>query len=181
MEDLIYILIAVAWIVIGVLGKKKKKAPQPSKPIQEPMQETPPPPKTEIETIFEEIFVGKKPEVFPEEVIQPEKADFEEYQQPEEYKVEYKGMEYTATNYENMAEAYNVENDYNLTSPQFESLEEMIKNLELEDENRPEVMDLEESEYASHNANVIDDDIIAEFARNPKKAVLFAEIINKRY
>jgi hypothetical protein len=181
MEDLIYILIAVAWIVIGVLGKRKKKAPQPSQQRQEPMPETPPPPKTEIETMFEEIFVGKTPEIVTEEVIQPQNSDFEEYQQPEEYKVDYKGMEYKATSYENMAEAYNVENDYNLTSQQFESLEEMIKKLEREDENRPEVMDLEEAEYSSHKTNVVDDDILAEFARNPKKAILMSEIINKRY
>lgn len=187
MEDLIYILLAVFWIVLGVIGNmKKKKAAQAQKQTKEAEAaqdpaEAAPKPKTEFETIFEELLGESESELEYEEqeAAQPAREKYEEYSQKEDYKFDHEKQEPPA--YEQFSEGLKVENDYEFASQKSITIDEMIKAIEESDENRPEITSLGDESSYYESSGQPDDDIIENLIYNPQKAILYSEIINRRY
>ncbi len=186
MEDLIYIILAIVWIVVGIVGankKKKAQAPQQAKPVeaqQEPEYQPQPQPARGLEAMIEDIFEKNSPIEETEASLETLSESLEEYIEPEEYKFEYPETVYPENKYDQFSQGYKMDQDYEFGSQDFESIEDMIKMLEKEDESRPEVVDLDSSDQMS-NSDIIDSDYLSEFVNNPKKAIIYSEIINRRY
>jgi FtsZ-interacting cell division protein ZipA len=195
MEDLVYIVLGIIWLIISVLGGlKKKKAqqqanyPQPqAKPYQEPTVE-PDDEKIEIEDMLEEFFgtntASKKKQ--PEPTYQQEEYTYQQdeptYKQ-EEYSFERQEMKHQS--YETLEPhdppkyetKYAIGSDYEFSAEgHIDTMEDIIRQYQMNDE-------LAQEEDAKLAVEDIDNQIIVAeaFDFDARKAVIYAEIINRKY
>ncbi|MFW5793470.1 MAG: hypothetical protein ACOCWC_04230 [Bacteroidota bacterium] len=183
MEDYIYIILGIVWVLVGFLGKKKKKttAPVQRKETSAPEQTPQSQPKAEIETIFEDLFGESKPKSPEPEVqqVQEAKEMHSEYKGMEDYKFEHEMQEESTNQFEQIPEGTAVSKDYEFSSQKIETIEEMIKRIKTSDD--IQVAELDAENEMNDNADYIDNAFIKEIISDPQKAIIYSEIINKRY
>lgn len=183
MEDFVYIILAIIWIVVGIIGKANKKKTTQSQPKSQPReatsteQETSSQPKTEVETIFEDLFGESKTQpAETAETIQESKSE-PAYKSMEDYKFEHE-KEKENNIYEQHPEGQEIDENFEFSSQKVETIEEMIKRIE--NSNNIEVVD-DEEDSTRKESGVFTDQYLNEFISDPKKAIIYSEIINKRY
>lgn len=185
MEDFIYIILGIVWLVISIIGGKKKKpgqAPRPgtSRSEPRPIETTEKPKNTgaDFEDMLEDFFGtgSKKPKDQPApqpSMTQEKPHSFDNYQ-PEIESLETiesdKMSEYKGT--------YAVDSDYKFSAQpsKTESMEDIIRSYQLRDK---QIQDEDEK------INVVDLDISEALASgidfDARKAIIYAEIINRKY
>ncbi len=172
MEDFVYIILIVVWLLVSFLRRKPKK--QKPHPMPEPATETETAPAGEasMEDMLEEFFGSKKKK---EEKTPVEESVF----QRQEYERERKRHE-TARAEEPVMEAFyedylgksGVSDDFEFsTEGKIQTIDDLIKSHKTK-----EAMELAKAE-AAYGAGLSDD--IPEF--DLKTAVVFSEILNKKY
>lgn len=179
MEDFIYIILGIVWLVISILGGKKKKQAQQSQPSQPQPYEQPRQPKqeqSEIEDMLEEFFgtgnKTQKSEPAPETMYEKEQQSYQQVETPAE------SLETLEDNeYKRYETKYSVGKDYEFSAEgKIETLEDLINQYKMsdqqiqEEEERLSVVDLDLEEAVR---NSIDFDA--------RKAIIYSEIINRKY
>jgi hypothetical protein len=196
MEDYVYIILAVVWLLISILGNKKRKAQQQQQqqPKQEqksfdeqrpqPVSKPQPIEPSEFEVLLDDFFgdgtKSKKPEPKPEpEAEKEEKHVFsDEYtfqgRKGEEYNVK---EEIPSSELEKYEGKLAIDDDYEFSAEaSLESIEDYIKSYDDQDRIAEErdsqlvVVDLDE-EYG----------ISSDLEFDGRKAIIYSEIINRRY
>lgn len=200
MEDIVYIVLGIIWLIVSVLGGLKKKQAQqnqqPSpqaKPYEEPTLE--PEETTEIEDMLEEFF-GKNTSTQkkqPEPTSQQEEYTYQQeeytYQQDEptyqqqEYSFEREEMKHES--YETIEPhdhpkyetKYSVGKDYEFSAEgHIDTMEDIIRKYQMSDEKA-------EEEDAKLTVEDIDmhDVVTNGFEFDARKAIIYSEIINRKY
>lgn len=194
MEDLLYIFLAIVWLVISILGSRKKKQqqanqsrPEPKSIEQEeeevPTMQAPPPVSKQEEVDFEELlddFFGggsKKKEKPADDA--PQQAPTPVYTEERTYyseKPEYKRKEEALSKPEDIKKFEGaITDEYEFSAEgKVETIEDLIQSYDKkykkteEEDLKIRVVDLEEEEKAD-----------LEF--DGKKAIIYSEIINRKY
>jgi hypothetical protein len=186
MEDYIYILLAIVWLVISILGSRKKKQAQqqgqhPPTAEPRPIEADPLPKqgKNDFEELLDDFFgsetTTKEKPVEPQATPKPsftqqyrtrkEEPDhtFNE-NQPDPELEKFQGADAITDDYEFSAEG------------KVETLEDLIKSYE-----RSEQKILEED--AKISVVDLDEEIISpkDFEFDARKAIIYSEIINRKY
>lgn len=190
MEEFLYILLAIVWLVISLVGNKKKKAkagqPAPPTHSSEPVETAPAPQKekegSEFDDILEEFFgtdtskpketkpqpSAQKQDYTPEKSLHDERLDTSSSQE-QEYITDEELKKFEGTQA--------IEDDFEFsTEGKVETLEDLIKSYDdryrqMDEQDKAlEVVELDDEEYVSE-----------EFDFDGRKAIIYAEIINKKY
>ncbi|MFW5706284.1 MAG: hypothetical protein ACOC12_00055 [Bacteroidota bacterium] len=186
MEDIIYIILAIVWLVISILGGMKKKQTKPpqqqtSRPQPRPLEADPAPQKekSDFEELLEDFFGTETdtqerpaqpqrapqpsyPQEFKTKEEEPQSTFYEEQSDPEIEK--YQGADVVTENYEFAAEG------------KMETLEDLIRSYEqserktLEEDSKIAVEDLDEGFVGRKD-----------FEFDVRKAIIYSEIINRKY
>ncbi|MFW5663522.1 MAG: hypothetical protein ACOCYD_00630 [bacterium] len=191
MEDVLYIILAIVWLIISIIGgqKKKKQAqsqPQPNRSEPQPVESEPSSDKKEsdFEDLLEEFFGTDEPRAKKQPDSQPEVQKTsrptytEEHSYDEATDSDYRfGSEQKADEVEKFKGAQAIEEDFEFSAEgKVETLEDLIKLHEekeqkiLEEDSKINVMDLDEEAVP-----------VADLEFDPRKAVIYSEIINRKY
>jgi len=181
MEDFIYILLAIVWLVISILGGKKKKQAQTQKPAPEPYDAQPAAPaapnaKGEFEEMLDDFF-GTDTSA-PKKIPNPETEYYEEEYSFEPEPVRVESMEsIDPGEYQKYETKYSVGADYEFsTEGKIETLEDLINQYKKSDE---------QAEEEAAKLNVVDIDMVNSAVTgidfDPQKAIIYSEIINRKY
>ncbi len=192
MEDFLYIILAVVWLVISILGgrRKKKQAeqnqPQPGRPEPRPIEtETPTQEKeSEFEDLLEDFFGSGSPktseqsqsEPKPQPAPQPAYSEERRYndgknsdntfmsQKKDEEVERFEGTQAIDDDFEFAAEG------------KVETLEDLIK---LYDRTEQKILE----EDAKINVVDLDEEVlpVADLEFDARKAIIYSEIINRKY
>ncbi len=163
MEDIIFILLAFAWLMYSLYQKQSKQKPEDKPESQAPDDE----PQTEkkeegFETIFRDVFgeeevsAERKPRETFEQAETPQPQP--EKQKPEGYD-KHSGMSSVDDNFEFSAEG------------EIETIEDQVKKQKQQEEKVLEVIDLWDEE---ENENEVWD-------FDPRMAIIYSAIINRKY
>jgi FtsZ-interacting cell division protein ZipA len=191
MEDLVYIILGIIWLIVSVVGGlKKKQAQKGNQPHAKPYEEPTVEPETpiEIEDMLEEFFGTNKKtqQKQPETTYNQEEVTYQQeettYQQPE-YSFEREEMKHES--YETIEPhdhpryetKYAVGKDYEFSGQgPVESMEDVIRQYQKSDEKA-------EEEHARLAIEDIDtqDIISGDFVFDGRQAIIYAEIINRKY
>jgi len=186
MEDFIYIILGIVWLVISIIGgKKKKQQGQKPKPTTyrsepQPIETTQQPQNTgsDFEDMLEDFFgTGSnkpKDQPAPQPSMTKEKPhSFDDYQP------EIESMETIESDkMSDFKGTYAVESDYKFSSQpsKAESMDDIIRSYQQRDK---QIKDEDEK------INVVDLDVSEAFASDidfdARKAIIYAEIINRKY
>ncbi len=181
MEDFIYIILGIVWLVISILGGKKKKQAQqanPSRPTPEPYEQPNQPKqgKQEIEDMLEEFFgtgtKTQKSEPAPETLYEKEQQSYKPVEAPAG------SLETIEDNeYKRYETKYSVGKDYEFSAEgKIETLEDLINKHKMtdqeiqEEEERLSVVDLD-----------LEEAVISGIDFDARKAIIYSEIINRKY
>lgn len=191
MEDLVYIILAVVWLAISILGGRKKKkqrqsVPQPEMSEPQPIEvetTTKPAKKSEFEDMLEDFFGTDKDKPKPEPKPKPEQVFQNENESTFDPPKRDKGGSIQTAPWTYMSEEKKkefegeVEKDFEFTAEgKLETLEDYIKAYEMTDKKTEEeaakiaVVDLEE---------VVP--VLAGLDFDPRKAIIYSEIINRKH
>lgn len=176
MEDFVYIILVIAWLVVSIMKRKpKNQAPAKSRPASSP-QPANAPREFDLEEALKDMFGGKpssKPQPVPEPVA--EKASSEPVY--ENVEREYVSMaeelsSYQEPEYKPMGLSVAVPEEYQfVTEVRNQTLEDLLKANALEDARQQAAMEMQEG-YAGQGV-AIDFDI--------REAVIYSEILNRKY
>lgn len=193
MEDVVYIILAIVWLAISILGGKKKKKQRQSSPqpdISEPQpieaETTTTGKKSDFEDMLEDFFGSgsekSKAKPVPEPVYEEddyEKGNRSAFDQPKRDKGgSIKSAPWTYMSEDKKKEFEGeVEEDFEFTAEgKVETLEDLIKSYERTDKKTEE----EDAKLA-----VVDLDggapAISGLDFDARKAIIYAEIINRKY
>jgi len=184
MEDVIYIVLAIAWLVISIIGGRKKKQAQQAKSIPqkqevEPYETPTPTSKSEIEDMLEDFFGTGKAKPSPSPYNQPEPMVAEEAPHSfSDYTTEKESLEtIEETQYSQYQGNYSVSENYIFSQvPGADSMEELIRSYELSDRLAQEensklaVLDIH-GEHGPLNG----------FDFDGRKAMIYSEILKRKY
>lgn len=193
MEEYLYIILGIIWLVVSLLGNKKKKQAQQT---QQPQQRTRPVPSTNRETtensqpiprkekdfevLFEEFFGTEKqqPEVqqSPQPAAQPLPESETSYydERWERDKEEVKFPQHVMSQYENLE---SLEEDYQFSAEgKIATIEDLIKSYDSADEKDL----LEDSDLTLVDLNN-ENQKQQDFEFDARKAIVYSEIINRKY
>lgn len=165
MEDIIFILIAVVWLMYSLFkGKSKKK--QPAKPTPQPGEQ----PRTEkkdkdFETVFREIL-GEE-----EETDETETDTEEEYTRSEPTPHETYAKKEETKEYEQHTGMIGVSDDFEFSAEgEIETLEDQLAKQQQKKDKHLEVIDLWD-----------EDEDLESFQFDPRNAIIYSEIIKRKY
>ncbi len=189
MEDFVYILLAAVWLVISLLGSKKKKKPQ-SAPQPKPQSyeeaetvetETQQPPvakESDFDDMLEEFFgTDDKPKQKPTAEPKPQPAYSEERTYHDDSSRHQPGSEKMSDEKVSKYEgATAIDEDFEFSGQKkAESLDELIKIYE----ERYKITDEEDKKLSVVDIEKQDQETDWEF--DGRKAIIYSEIINKKY
>ncbi len=170
MEDFVYIILLVVWLLVSFLRRKPKKKPEPAKQ-QEPASAEG---EVSMEEMLEDFFGGGKKkerskpgEVQYESVEQRERAEPAAIKSTSDYE-----KDRIPANYENHVGKSGVSEDFEFSSEgKIMTIDDLIKSHKAK-----EAMELAmaEQDYDRDNAEGVPDFDL-------KTAVVFSEILNKKY
>jgi hypothetical protein len=185
MEDFIYIILGIVWLVISIIGGKKKKAgktPQPRTSQSEPRAgettQTPQNTGSDFEDMLEEFFGTGSKKTKTEPAPQPSMTK-ESPPSYDDYTPEIESLE--TIDSDKISEykgTYAVDSDYKFSAEpsKAESMEEIIRSYQLRDkqikdeDEKINVVDLDVSEALSSGIDF-----------DARKAIIYSEIINRKY
>ncbi len=185
MEDFIYIILGIVWLVISIIGSKKKKQGQTSRPNtqrSEPQpvstKEQPQNTGSDFEDMLEDFFgTGSK-----KRKDQPAPQPSMKQETPHsfsDYTPEIESLETTAS--DEMSDykgTYAVDSDYKFsTQPsKVETMEDIIKSYQMRDQ---------QIKNEDDKLNVVDLDVDEAIQTgidfDARKAIIYSEIINRKY
>jgi hypothetical protein len=175
MEDFIYIILGIVWLVISILGGLKKKQGTPaSQSRPQPQEETLPEPDAmpEIEDMLDDFFgTGKKsPQSAP--------ADEAEVYQPRYEEVVYESLEEPVVHDHPKYETkYAVDEAYQFsTQTMHGTMDNILEKYRLSDEQA----ELEDSQMAVEDLDTPGTTAPA-FEFDARLAIIYSEIINRKY
>lgn len=182
MEDFIYIILGIVWLVISILGGLKKKQASPTTQSRpQPQEETlpEPGPMPEIEDMLDDFFgTGKKRQ-------QPEHAEEEEVYHPQHEQYLPQNDEVVYESYEEPAEQdypkyetkYAVSEGYEFSSQVMHgTLDNILEQYRLSDERAKQ----EDSQMAVEDLDTQGTAAPA-FEFDARTAIIYSEIINRKY
>ncbi len=184
MEDFIYILLAIVWLVVSIIGGRKKKLAQQAKNNPQTREvetyNTPTPTaKSEIEDMLEEFFGTGTSKPTPAPARQPEPVlTDEEYTPFQDYKPITESLEtIEEPQYRDYQGVFTVSEDYNFSAEsKNESMDELIRSYELSDQLAHE----ESAKLAVEDIHGTQG-IMAGFEFEARKAIIYSEILNRKY
>jgi hypothetical protein len=197
MEDFIYIILAVVWLAISILGNKKRKAQQAQQQQQQPKTESTsqdsrqepyvekqPSQPSEFEVLLDDFFGEGQPTKKPEPIELKEEKEKEKHvfsdeytfqgRKPEGYSVK---EEMSASEIEKFEGSEAIDDDFEFSAEgSLETIEDLIKaydnqnRLIQEQDSQIDVVDLDMDELEQSDL---------EF--DGRKAIIYSEIINRKY
>lgn len=191
MEDFLYIILAIVWLVISVIGGKKKKKqaqeqPQPHRSQPQPIEREEPTSKkeSEFEDLLDDFFGSDSPKTKeqPQPESAPQRAPQPAYTEERSYddgkSSDYRfGGEQKAEEVEKFEGVQAIEDDFEFTAEgKVETLEDLIKKHQereqkiLEEDAKIDVVELDEAVIP-----------VDEFEFDVRKAIIYSEIINRKY
>ncbi len=186
MEDFVYIILAVVWLVISILGNKKRKAQQaqntpPAKEQEvqhEPVPEPQPQEPSDFEVLLDDFF-GDEPKKTPKRVpTEKEENVFSSDKYPHEER-KYQNYPTKEAIPDDELEKYEgadaIDDDYEFSAEgELETIENLIKSYDEKERQLEEekivVVDVED-----------EDSQLYEWEFNGRDAIVYSEIINRRY
>jgi hypothetical protein len=183
MEDFIYIILGLVWLVISILGGLKKKQAPTAQSRPQPREESlpEPGPMPEIEDMLDDFFgTGKKSH-------QPKPADQEEVYNPQydeeplpQYEeVVYESLEEPADqDYPKYETKYAVDEGYQFSAQVMHgTLDNILEKYRLSDEQA----EFEDSQMAVEDLDSPTTTATPAFEFDARKAIIYSEIINRKY
>ncbi|MEE4176848.1 MAG: hypothetical protein V2I46_04995 [Bacteroides sp.] len=176
MEDFVYIILVIAWLVVSIMKRKSKnQAPAKPTPASRPQQASPPR-EFDLEEALKEMFGGKpasKPEPAPEPVAQraPAETVFEN-QEPEYESMAEELSTYQEPVYQTIKAPGSVPEEYQFsTEVRDQTIEDLIRANAAEEARLQAAEEMLEAEALR----------AADIDFDARKAVIFSEIINRKY
>ena len=176
MEDYVYIILVILWLVASLM-KRKSKNQEAAKP-KPPAKPQPASPSREfdLEEVLQEMFGGKsstKPDAVPQPISrkEPDEPVFENGE-PEYERMAEELSTYQEPEYHSFGGQETIPEEYRFsTEVRDQTLEELIRSNQAEDARL---------QAAEEMRNALEDDALAS-GFNAREAVLFSEIINRKY
>ena len=172
MEDFIYIILIIVWLLVSFLRRKPKtQKPQP-KPEPATETETPPAEEVSMEDMLEEFFGSKKKKEDKPPVEEPVFQDRYRESERRQYEPAERIEPAVEAAYSDFTGKSGVSNDFEFsTEGKIQTIDDLIKSHKTK-----EAMELAKAEEA-YGTGLSDD--IPEF--DLRTAVIFSEILNKKY
>lgn len=172
MEDFVYIILIIVWLLVSFLRRKPKTQKPYQKP--EPSNESEPIPAEEVsmEDMLEEFFGSKKKKEEKPQIEEPVFRSSDRYDRKEQYETTRVEQNMEESEYVDYMGKSGVSDDFEFsTEGKIQTIDDLIKSHKTK-----EAMELAKAE-AAYGTGLPDD--IPEF--DLRTAVIFSEILNKKY